>query len=105
MNPNQKHHTRQAPINILGFIFEVIGWLKIVASPLLIGLILGALIYFSEPSISRLVFAILIGSLGLIIGIVWANKAWKRKGTIYFLSRIMATPELDQPKEKKKSKG
>lgn len=103
MNQSKKQPTDQSPFNLLGFIFEAIGWLKIVASPLLIGAILGAWIYFSEPSTTRLLLAILILSAGLIIGILWANKAWKGKGTIYFLSRIMATPELDQPEEKKKS--
>lgn len=81
---------------IFEFITEVIGWLQIVASPLLIGLGIGALVYFSNPTNTRLVIGITVAVLGLIIGILWATKIWKTKGTISFMSRIMATPELDK---------
>lgn len=74
---------------------EVIGWLQIMASPSLIGLGLGSLIYFSEPTTLRLWIGILVALAGLITGMVWASKRWKGKGTIWFMSRIMATPELD----------
>ncbi len=81
------------------FITETIGWLQIVASPLLIGLGIGAFIYFPDPTTIRLVLGIIVATLGLIVGIIWANKAWKGKGTIWFVSRVMATPELDEPDE------
>ena len=81
------------------FITETIGWLQIVASPLLIGLGIGAFIYFPDPTTTRLVLGIIVVTLGLIVGIIWANKAWKGKGTIWFVSRVMATPELDEPDE------
>ncbi|MEZ4906074.1 MAG: hypothetical protein R2771_00095 [Saprospiraceae bacterium] len=80
---------------IFEFITESIGWIKIVASPLLIGLIIGAIIYFPKPTTTRLFFGIIVAILGLVIGIIWATKQWKGKGTIWFLSRTMATPELD----------
>jgi hypothetical protein len=90
---------------IFEFITELIGWLQIVASPLLIGGIIGAIIYFSRPSTTRLVIGIIVTTVGLVLGVIWATKKWKRKGTIFFLSRIMATPELDNPrKEINKSK-
>ncbi len=38
---------------------------------------------------------ILIAGIGLTIGITWATKTWKKTGTMQFLSRIDATPELD----------
>ena len=41
--------------------------------------------------------------LGLIGGIVWATKRYKsKKGTIWFMSRTMASPELDKNKEELK---
>ncbi len=49
----------------------------------------------SNPSTARLVFGISIATLGLIIGIIWATNIWKKTGTMRFMSRIMATPELD----------
>lgn len=88
---------------VFEFITELIGWLQIVASPLLLGLAIGAIIYFPNPSTTRLVFGMLVATIGLVIGIIWATKQWKGKGTIWFMSRIMATPELDKPVEEVKS--
>lgn len=89
---------------IFELITESIGWLQIVASPLLIGLIIGAIIYFPNPTTTRLVMGIIVATLGLVIGVIWATKQWKGKGTIWFMSRIMATPELDKPDDEVKLK-
>lgn len=84
---------------VFEFITEVFGWLQIVISPLLIGLGIGAIIYFPNPSNSRLIIGVIVACIGLVIGIYWATKKWKGKGTIFFLSRISATPELDKRDE------
>ena len=91
---------------VFGYIMEVISWLQIVASPLLIGLIIGSVIYFPNPTETKLVIAIIISVFGLVIGIVWANRIWKTKGTIWFVSQVSATPELDNltGKETEKNK-
>ena len=83
------------------YVFEIIGWLQIVASPLLLGSITGLVIYLSNPGTLRLILGISVATLGLIIGIIIATKAWKKKGTMHFVSRIMATPELDNLDDKK----
>jgi len=81
---------------------EIFGWLQIVASPLLIGVLIGAIIYFPNPTNLNLIIAILVCLIGLIVGIVFANRKFKsRNGTIWFLSRTMATPELDKKDESK----
>ena len=77
---------------------ELIGWLRIVASPFLVGLIIGAFIYFPKPNTSRFIIALLIVTLSLVTGIVWATRVWRKKGTVHFMSKIIATPELDKPK-------
>jgi uncharacterized membrane protein YqaE (UPF0057 family) len=84
------------------WITEAWGWLQIVASPFLIGLSLGTVVYLANPNATTLLLSILLTVLGLIIGIVWATRVWRKTGTIWFLSRIMATPELDDPEEVKK---
>ena len=89
---------------IFNFLLELFGWLKIVASPLLISLIIGGIIYFPNPTQLNLIIAIALIILGLLIGILWANKIWKTKGTIWFLSQISATPELDNLGDKKEDK-
>jgi hypothetical protein len=75
--------------------------LQIVASSFLIGLAIGAVIYFSDPTTIRLIIGIAVATAGLVIGIIWAIKQWRGKGTIWFMSRIMATPELDNPDEER----
>lgn len=75
---------------------QSIAWLQIVASPLIIGLIIGGIIYYSNPSIARLIIGIMVSLVGLVVGIKWATKKWKGKGTIEFMFKTMATPELDK---------
>lgn len=78
---------------------EIIGWIQIVASPFLTGLIIGALIYFPKPNRLTLIIAIVIATIGLTIGVIWATKIWRKKGTMHFMSRIMATPEVEKKDE------
>lgn len=78
-------------------ISEIIGWFQIAISPTLIGVLIGIFIYYSNPSSERMIFGILVGIIGLIVGIVFATKIYKsKKGTIWFLSRTSASPELDE---------
>lgn len=86
---------------VLETIMKVISWFRIVLSPLFIGLAIGAFVYLPNPSNTRLAIGITIISLSLIIGIIWATKIWKSKeGTIWFISRISATPDLDKDQTK-----
>ncbi len=80
---------------VVEFIIEVLGWLQIVAGPLFIGLVIGAIVYFPDPTTKKLITGICITAFGLVFGIYIAIRAWKKGGTIKFLSRISATPELD----------
>ena len=84
---------------VIEFIIEVIGWFRIVAGPFFLGLVIGAIVYFPDPTTIKLITGIGIAILGLCIGIYWAIKAWKNGGTIKLLSRISATPELDNLEE------
>lgn len=86
---------------VIAFIIELIGWIQIVLSPLLIGLAIGAIIYFNKKDTVGLILGIVVASLGLVIGIIFATKIWKKKGTISFLSRLSGTPELDNLDEEK----
>lgn len=90
-----KQKSEEEIFGVFEFITEAIGWLEIVASPLLIGLVIGAIIYFTNPNTTRLIIGIVAAIAGLIVGVIWATKQWKGKETIWFMSRIMATPELD----------
>lgn len=85
----------------LELLIESIAWLQIVASPLLIGVIIGAFIYFSKPTMNRLVISIIIALIGLVIGVVWATKKWRGKGALQFISQVIASSDLDNINNKK----
>lgn len=83
-------------------IFETTGWLRIIISPFLIGIIIGVLVYLSEPNPFRLIIGSAIALVGLFVGIIWANNVKKKQSTISFLARIMANPELEKNETKQK---
>lgn len=97
----QKFKKPENKMSFFDYVFEIIGWLQIVVSPLLLGSIIGLVIYLSNPGTLRLILGISVAILGLITGIIIATKAWKKKGTMHFVSRIMASPELDNLEDKK----
>ncbi|MDQ6757996.1 MAG: hypothetical protein M3004_13800 [Bacteroidota bacterium] len=80
---------------LLELFTQLFGWLQIAASPALTGIIIGATIYGIKRDKVGLVIAIITASLGVIAGIIWATKVWKKKGTVEFMSKMNATPELD----------
>lgn len=86
-------------------IIDIFQWIAIVLSPLLISSVIGVLVYLSYPGTTGIILFILFGLLGLIIGIIWATRVWKRYGTHSYMSRIMSSPEFDgikkNPKDEK----
>lgn len=81
---------------VFELITEIIGWVQIVLSPTLFGLLIGFLIYYNFGNIYGLVIGCIFGLIGLILGIALATKKFKTNGTIHFLSRVSASPELDE---------
>jgi len=78
-------------------ITELFGWIQIAASPFLVGLIIGAVVYFSNQTTGNLIIGIGVSIIGLVIGILLATRVYKsKKGAVWFLSRTMATPEIDR---------
>ncbi len=106
---NKKSNETHQFVNRLEYIPKVIAFFQILASPFLIGLLIGTIIYLSHPSTLRLFLVILVAALGLIVGIIWAIKKWKGSGTVDFMAITMATPELDKKDDavvlEKKAKG
>ena len=52
-------------------------------------------IYLSKPDTTGLVIAILVAATSLIIGIIWATRVWKKKGTLNFLSEVLKSDDLN----------
>lgn len=82
-------------MKILECLTSFIAWLQIVASPLFFGLIIGLVIYGIYPTNIGLILGVAVATLGLVIGIIFATKIWKKRGTVDFISRVSASPELD----------
>ena len=75
---------------------EILGALMIIGSPTLIGAAVGAYWYASNANEQNLWLFGAFTALGLLLGIWWAVREWKSRGTVWFISRLMATPELDK---------
>ena len=80
---------------------EAMGWIRIFLSPFLIGCTISFFIYLNFPTQTGLVIAIAVLIICGGIGIRFATKIWRKTGTISFLSRLDATPELDKKDESK----
>ena len=77
------------------WITSFLAWLQIVASPFIIGAIVGLFVYIKYPSSTGLVIGVFISAAGLIIGILIASRIGKKHGTVDFISSVTASPELD----------
>jgi len=82
--------------NFFELLTELAGWISIAISPLLIGSLLGLLIYIFKPDKTGLILAILVAGSGFISGIVWASRIWKKEGTIQFLSRLISSEQMQE---------
>ena len=89
-------------MKILEWLTSFIAWLQIVFSPLFFGVVLGLIVYGIYPTITGLVLGIAIAVLGLPIGIIFATRVWKKRGTVDFISRVSASPELDNLEDNEK---
>ena len=87
---------------IFELILEIINWLKIVASPLIIGVVIGAIVYGYNRNNLGLSIGITIALCGLIVGVKWATRVWKTQGTTNFFSRLSSSmPEPEAEDEQK----
>jgi uncharacterized protein YacL len=89
-------------LNIFDSVFEIIGWIQIAISPIIIGAIIAFFVYSSNKNKAGFIIAVIIFFAGVILGAIWATSVYKKKGTIFFMSRVSASPELDKKEEEKK---
>ena len=78
---------------------KIFAWLQIAAAPLIVGGVTGFFIYTYFPNDIGLSIAILITFIGLVSGIIWANRVKRKRGVVEHMSRVIATPELDHKSE------
>ena len=89
-------------MKILEWLTSFIAWLQIVFSPLFFGVIAGLIVYGIYPTTAGLIIGIVIAALGLTIGIIFATRVWRKQGTVDFISRVSASPELDNLEDDEK---
>ncbi len=74
------------------------------ASPTFIGAFIGLIIYANNYNTVGLTIGILILVIGVICGILLANWARKNGGTVDFMARIDASPDIDEAIREKNGK-
>ncbi len=90
-------------LKLLEIIVEAISFMKIVLSPLLIGLFIGIVIYANKTDNVGLIIGIVVTIIGLIAGILLALWARKKSGSaLEFNTRINASPDIDEMIKKDK---
>ena len=89
-------------MKVLAFLIDVCSWLKIIASPFLIAVVIAIIIYLNVSGTLGLVLSVSMLLFGLVVGVVLALRIWEKQGTTTFLARIHATPELDKVNREKK---
>jgi F0F1-type ATP synthase assembly protein I len=72
-------------------ILKILFWLRIFISPLLFGVILGLVSYAYLDTPFGQVVGILFIIIGLILGVIFAEKARKKHGTLIFMSKVSST--------------
>ncbi|MCG7588115.1 hypothetical protein [Photobacterium sp. OFAV2-7] len=78
---------------------HILLWLKVAASPVLLGAFIGGMICFALNEMVFPVIAICIG-LGAVLGIIWAEKTRRTVGLSKFHGRLIGHPEIDGSKSK-----
>jgi len=89
-------------MKVLAFLIDVCSWLKIVASPFLLAVVIAVIIYLNVSGILGLILSVSLLLVGVVVGVILATRIWKTQGTTTFLARIHATPELDKVNHEKK---
>jgi hypothetical protein len=87
-------------MRIIEIFVEILSWLRIMASPLIIGVGIGILVYDNNPNSMGMAIGVIISFIGLLFGIIGATKVWRKTGTSNFMSRVNASPELNNKVDK-----
>ena len=86
------------PMKFIERLLSAVAWLQIFVSPVVIGAITGGIIWLALRGSRGIVLGAASVLIGCVAGIAFAEKARKGKGTIEFISRNIAHPELHEKK-------
>lgn len=88
-------------MKFVAWFVELIFMIRLALAPTLAGVLIGGYFYVTAVTTTRLICGIGIAVLGFIAGIVLVVRVKKKKTAAEFLSRINASPDLDNEAEKK----
>ncbi len=74
---------------------EVLCWFRIVSSPTIMVGVAGFVLWKGVGGTSGILIGGFVVLCGLILGIMWATRIWKKQGTSTFMSRVNTSPDLD----------
>lgn len=80
-------------MKLLSTLIEILFWLLLCLCPILIFGLISAIVYSAVHSKE---LSIGIGVLGIIAGILFAEKIRKNYGASHFYGRLLRTPELER---------
>lgn len=84
-------------MNLIDKFVALLAWVQIMIAPFSGGVIIGFLVWGSRKDTTGMIVGIVIALVGLVMGIMWAEKIRKREGTMTFISKARSSPELDDP--------
>lgn len=87
-------------MKIVAWLIEAFFTIKLFLSPALLGGLIGAYFYISANNDAQIYLAYAIWVAGILLGILLAWKVKKKEYATEFLSRIIATPDLDKQEKK-----
>jgi hypothetical protein len=86
-------------IDVIKAIPEILAFIKIMASPILVGMIVSFfIINTANPEYAELL-AISTMMLSIYLGFKWANWARKKHGTTNYMATVDASPDLNSIKK------
>ena len=83
----------------IAWVIELVNWVRIFLSPVVISFFVSIVVYGFIPNLFGMILGAALMLAGFIIGIIWATRIRKTKGTTFFMSRIIASPDLDKIKK------
>ncbi len=76
------------------YIVQILFWLKIVISPVLISALLGGVVTLILGKFNVYIFSAFLCA-GVIVGALWAERTRRKYGLTRFHSKLIATPDID----------
>ncbi|MCC6371941.1 MAG: hypothetical protein IT236_13135 [Bacteroidia bacterium] len=81
---------------------KVLSWIKIALSPIILGAIIGGIIYANKPDTTGLLIAAFPAVAGIIGGVFLAMWVSKKHGVTEFHPGLRSTPDWDEMDRQKK---